>query len=98
MNVSDSKRRKVLMALANFAILVFGNALYAFAVAAFIIPTGIVVGGVTGFSIFLEKFIPESWPIEVSYIVFVINAGLFILGAIVLGKRFAITTAASTVL
>lgn len=98
MNVSDSKRRKVLMALANFAILVFGNALYAFAVAAFIMPTGIVVGGVTGFSIFLEKFIPESWPIEVAYIVFVINAGLFILGAIVLGKRFAITTAASTVL
>lgn len=98
MNVSDSKRRKVLMALANFAILVFGNALYAFAVAAFIMPTGIVVGGVTGFSIFLEKFIPASWPIEVAYIVFVINAGLFILGAIVLGKRFAITTAASTVL
>ena len=98
MNVSDSKRRKVLMALANFVILVFGNALYAFSVAAFIMPTGIVVGGVTGFSIFLEKFIPASWPIEVAYIVFVINAGLFILGAIVLGKRFAITTAASTVL
>lgn len=98
MNVSDSKRRKVLMAIANSVILVLGNALYAFAVAAFIMPTGIVVGGVTGFSIFLEKFIPASWPIEVAYIVFVINAGLFILGAIVLGKRFAITTAASTVL
>lgn len=93
-----SKKRKILMTLANTLILVLGNAMYAFAVAAFIMPTGIVVGGVTGISIFLEKFIPESWPIEVAYIVFVINAALFVLGAIVLGKKFAITTAASTVL
>ena len=98
MNTAVSKRRKVLTTLLNSVILVFGNALYAFAVAAFIMPSGIVVGGVTGISIFLEKFIPEGWPIEVAYIVFVINAGLFILGSIVLGKRFAITTAASTVL
>ena len=98
MNQIVTKKRKALMMVLNSVILVFGNALYAFAVAAFVMPAGIVVGGVTGISIFLEKFIPESWPIEVSYIVFVINAGLFILGAIVLGKRFAITTAASTVL
>ncbi|MBQ8915026.1 MAG: YitT family protein [Clostridia bacterium] len=98
MNTSVSKKRKVLTTIANSVILVLGNALYAFAVAAFIIPSNIVVGGVTGISIFLEKFIPESWPIEVSYIVFVINAALFVLGSIVLGKRFAITTAASTVL
>ncbi len=91
-------KKKVFSAILNAVILVFGNALYAFAVAAFIMPSEIVVGGVTGISIFLEKFIPEDWPIEVSYIVFVINAGLFILGAIVIGKRFAITTAASTVL
>ncbi|MBE6588277.1 MAG: YitT family protein [Ruminococcaceae bacterium] len=95
---SVSKRKKVLMAIANTVILVLGNALYAFAIAAFVMPTGIVVGGVTGISIFLEKFIPEGWPIEVSYIVFAINLGLFILGAVVIGKRFAITTAASTVL
>ena len=98
MNHTASKKRKVLMTILNFVILVFGNALYAFAVAAFVMPSGIVVGGVTGISIFLEKFIPDSWPIEVAYIVFVINAALFILGAIVIGKRFAITTAASTVL
>ncbi len=98
MNNTLSKRRKVLMALFNSVILVLGNALYAFAVAAFVMPSGIVVGGVTGISIFLEKFIPDSWPIEVSYIVFAINVALFILGAIVIGKRFAITTAASTVL
>ena len=92
------KKRKVFMGLLNAIVLVLGNAMYAFAVAAFVMPSGIVVGGVTGISIFLDKFIPDSWPIEVAYIVFVINAGLFILGAIVLGKKFAITTAASTVL
>ena len=63
-----SKRRKILMTLANSIILVLGNALYAFAVAAFIMPSDIVVGGVTGISIFLEKFIPESWPIEVCHL------------------------------
>ena len=73
MNVSDSKRRKILMAIANSVILVLGNALYAFAVAAFIMPNGVVVGGVTGISIFLEKFIPAGWPIVVSYIVFAIK-------------------------
>lgn len=98
MKNSLSKKKKVLSAFLNILILVFGNALYAFAVAAFIMPSDIVIGGVTGISIFLEKFIPADWPIEVSYIVFVINAALFIVGAIVLGKRFAITTAASTVL
>jgi len=98
MGTLSSKRKKILSAIANTLILVFGNALYAFAIAAFVMPTGIVVGGVTGISIFLDKFIPDSWPIEISYIVFVINAGLFVLGAIVIGKRFAITTAASTVL
>ena len=91
-------KKKVLMGILNTVILVLGNALYAFAVAAFIMPSNIVVGGVTGISIFLEKFIPESWPIEVSYIVFAINLALYILGAVVIGKRFAITTAASTVL
>ena len=61
MNTAVSKRRKVLTTLLNSVILVFGNALYAFAVAAFIMPSGIVVGGVTGISIFLEKFIQNIW-------------------------------------
>ena len=49
MNVSDSKRRKILMAIVNSVILVLGNALYAFAVAAFIMPNGVVVGGVISY-------------------------------------------------
>ncbi|MBE6714794.1 MAG: YitT family protein [Ruminococcaceae bacterium] len=93
-----SKKKKVLSVIGNSIVLVAGNALYAFAVALFVMPSGLVLGGVTGISIFLEHFIPKDWPIDVSYIVFVINAGLFVLGAVVLGKKFAITTAASTVL
>ena len=57
------KKRKVFMGLLNAIVLVLGNAMYAFAVAAFVMPSGIVVGGVTGISIFLDKFIPDSWPI-----------------------------------
>jgi len=89
-------KKQVLSTAGNSLILIAGNALYAFAVAFLIRPSGMVIGGVTGISIFLENFLPE-W-IKVSYIVFIINIALFIMGSAVLGKKFAITTAASTVL
>lgn len=89
-------KKQLLSTAGNSLVLVAGNALYAFAVAFLVRPSGMVIGGVTGISIFLENFLPE-W-IRVSYIVLAINIGLFILGSAVLGKKFAITTAASTVL
>lgn len=75
--------------------IITGNALFAFIVAAFIIPHGIIMGGVTGISIVISGLYPD---IEVSVFIFIINAVLLLLGLIVLGKKFALTTIAGTVL
>ncbi len=72
-----------------------GNGLLAFLVVAFVIPHDIVMGGTTGIGIVLGRLAPQ---IDVSYIVLGINVALLILGRIVLGRRFALTTVASTFL
>lgn len=71
-----------------------GNAILAFAVAAFMVPHGIIMGGATGIGLTISHYIP----INLSIIIFVVNGALFTLGAFVLGKKFVITTIASTFL
>lgn len=71
-----------------------GNIANALAVALFIVPNGILLGGATGIGLSLNHF----FPLNLSAAVFVINIGLFILGAAALGKRFALTTVASSLL
>ena len=46
-------RRTVFRRLQNAALFLLGNVLLAFAVAAFVIPTGIITGGATGIGILL---------------------------------------------
>ena len=75
--------------------IVAGNALLAFLVAAFIIPHDIIVGGTTGIGIVLHKFFPSM---DVSLFILVLNLALLLLGLIVLGKKFAVTTVASSFL
>lgn len=69
-----------------------GNVILAFAVAAFMVPSNIIMGGATGIGLFVTHFIPVS----LSVIILAVNAILFILGAVVLGKKFAVTTIIST--
>ena len=54
------------------------------------------MGGVTGVGIFIGHFWDNSF--AVSAVVYIANAILFIIGVIFLGKRFAVATAAGTVL
>lgn len=75
-------------------ILTFGNGLYALTVELIIRPSGIVLGGMTGLSIMINKFTG----IPVWVMTYGFNIALFILGTIVLGWHFAMTIAASTVL
>lgn len=72
-----------------------GNVLMAFLVAAFIIPHDIIMGGTTGIGIVLHKTIPNM---DVSLFVLIMNVALLILGLLTLGKQFAVTTVASSVL
>ncbi len=71
-----------------------GNILLAFTVAAFMVPHGIIMGGATGIGLTINHYLP----IQLSLIILVVNACLFLLGAATLGKKFVITTIASTFL
>lgn len=74
-----------------FGVLV-GNAILAFTVAAFIIPHGVIMGGATGIGLTIAHYVP----VDLSIIIFIVNSILFVLGAAVLGKKFAVATIAST--
>lgn len=69
-----------------------GNAILAFTVAAFILPHGIIMGGATGMGITISHYVN----LDLSVIIFGINIILFIAGALVFGKQFALTTILST--
>lgn len=72
-----------------------GNLILAFAVAAFLVPHGIIMGGATGIGLTINHYIPAA---DLSLVVFVVNGALFLIGALVLGKKFVVTTIASTFL
>ena len=71
-----------------------GNLLLALAVAAFLLPNGLIATGSTGFALALAQVVP----LEVSTLVALINIVTFVAGFVGLGKRFAMSTALSTVL
>lgn len=71
-----------------------GNALLAFLVAAFIIPHDIIMGGTTGIGIVLGKLTS----LDTAIFVLVLNVLLLMIGLLVLGKKFFITTVASSLL
>ena len=76
-------------------LIILGNALTASASAFFIVPNDLVVGGTTGIGALVGQFFPH---IKVSFVVFVLNVFLFLLGFLFLGKKFALTTLLGTFL
>ncbi len=71
-----------------------GNALLAFLVAAFIIPHDIIMGGTTGIGIVLGKILH----IDTANLILLMNIVLLLIGWWILGRKFFVTTAASSVL
>ena len=76
------------------AAVVLGNFLYALVVKLFLLPAGLVTGGTTGIALTVEYL----WGIPISGFVFVFNMVMLIVGWLILGKAFAITTLASSFL
>ena len=74
--------------------IVAGNALLAFAVEAFIVPHGIIMGGTTGLAIVLDGLVP----IDRAMLVLILNGALLALGGIILGRKLVATTVASSLL
>lgn len=76
----------------EFVQMVIGNAICAFSVVCFALPYKMVVSGVSGIGRMLNYYTGFS----VTTIVAVINIALFIVGALVLGKKFAASIALGT--
>lgn len=88
----DRKRLKKASEV-GFAIIA-GNMLLGFAVAAFILPSGVIMGGATGVGLVLARFIP----LDTALIVLCVNLLALALGWAVLGWRFVLATVASSLL
>lgn len=83
--IADGKVKQI-------GIILLGNCIYALAVAYFILPVDLISGGTVGIGIFLRHFTGLS----ISAFVSVFNIIMFLAGALVLGKQFALTTLIST--
>ena len=78
----------------NSLSIIAGNALYALTVVLFLVPSGLITGGATGIALGINR----ALGLPVSGVLFVINMAMLAVGWVLLGRRFAITTIASTVL
>lgn len=73
-------------------LVLLGNFLYALTVQLFLAPSGIITGGGTGIAIFVSRVTG----LPVSVFVFVLNSVMLVIGWMVLGRKFALTTVIST--
>lgn len=89
------QRKKSMRSFAwTCASILFGNALLAYLVEAFIIPHDIIMGGTTGIAIVLNRLTG----LDTAGAVLVMNTALLIFGGIVLGRKLLTTTVASSLL
>lgn len=77
---------------AQIGAIIAGNFIYALAVVFFIMPNGLITGGTTGIALFVN----HVTGLPVSVFVSVFNITMFLLGAWILGREFAVTTVLST--
>ena len=73
---------------------VIGNIIYALVVKLFILPTNLMSSGTTGIALLANHCLG----IPVSFFILIFNVCMLILGLIVLGKKFAMTTIVSTLM
>ena len=93
MNASEQKNSSVWKKqLWNLFLILLGNTIYALAVVLFILPDDLITGGTTGLALSFNHF----FQIPISLFVFAFNVIMFLAGAVVLGKAFALTTLIST--
>lgn len=90
----NKHRNKLLHSLKYTLILLSGNLLLAFLVNTFVLPSNIIMGGATGIGVVLSKVLP----LDTATIVLIFNILMLLLGAAVLGKKFLVTTVASSLL
>lgn len=88
------KLKKIYKTVLSYAFILLGNFGLAVGVEIFVVPCGLVMGGVTGLGQFIHHFL--SW-FPLSAFTFSFNMAMLILGFIILGKKFTLTTILSSV-
>ena len=78
--------------LRNIVGILIGNTIYALAVLLFIVPNSLITGGSTGLAIAAN----HAFSLPITAFVSIFNLGMFVVGFLVLGKTFALTTLIST--
>lgn len=78
----------------KFIPVLVGNLIYALIVKLFILPTSLMSSGTTGIALFMN----HMFEIPVSLFILIFNLCMLIIGFLILGKTFAMTTIASTIL
>lgn len=73
---------------------VIGNMLYALTVKLFLLPANLVTGGTTGIAMTVQHL----WNVQISMFVLIFNIAMLLLGWFILGRTFAMTTVASSLL
>lgn len=84
----------------NFALMVLGSFVLAFGNAAFIVPSDLVTGGVSAIGVIIQFYIEQSGSTfqAVDIVTAVLTIGLFLVGVVVLGKKFSAHTFVASIL
>jgi uncharacterized membrane-anchored protein YitT (DUF2179 family) len=86
-------RNKQLDLIKNMTMMVIGNILFAFGTAFFLVPMKIVNGGMSGMSIIFQELF--ATPVVVTTTI--LAWGFFLLGLLLLGKKFTLSTLLATI-
>ena len=87
------KTKRLRKILTDILVIILGNACIAFAVAFFVIPNKLLVGGTAGIAVAITRF----WTVPEEMIINALVYSLFVAGAIVLGREFFFKTITSTI-
>lgn len=73
---------------------ILGNLIYALVVKLFILPTSLMSSGTTGIALLMNHY----FGIEIPFFIFLFNMFWLLVGLIILGKKFVMTTIISTIM
>ena len=76
----------------NLFLIFLGNTTMALGIVMFVLPNNLMTGGTTGLSLIVDHYLN----LPISVFVFIFNCIMFLLGAVILGIDFALTTLIST--
>ncbi|MFA5235561.1 MAG: YitT family protein [Bacilli bacterium] len=91
--LKDLSHKAKIQIVKNAALIVLGSLIIAVSTGMFLVPGNIINGGLSGIAIILKAV----WQIPVDITVGVLSVFLFILGWIILGKKFSLNTLISTI-